>query len=226
MLLSFLRHNYCDKLILNGDILDFWRIKQHKWYWDDNQTKVVKEVIYLSESGVETEYVPGNHDETIRLLTRHNINIGGIKIVDHTVHIGVDGIETLVVHGDLFDGIGDVAPWLALLGDKAYDAILRFNAWFNWGRRKLGFGYWSISKALKQQVKGAVNFIFKFESNLADYCKKKGYTRIATGHIHHAEIRDIEGITYMNSGDWVESCSALVEHHDGRWEIIFWTRTD
>jgi UDP-2,3-diacylglucosamine pyrophosphatase LpxH len=124
----------------------------------------------------------------------------------------------------LFDGITRLAPWLSFLGDKAYDFILSLNNKFNWIRRRMGFGYFSLSKYLKHRVKKAVDFIFKFEENLAKYCKKRGFDGVICGHIHHAEIKEIDGVVYMNDGDWVESCTALVEHHDGRWEIVTWTK--
>ena len=139
----------------------------------------------------------------------------------HT-HIGVDGKKYLVVHGDLFDGITRLAPWLSFLGDKAYDFVLELNSRFNWIRHRMGFGYWSLSKFLKHKVKKAVDFMFKFEQNVTAYCKRKGFDGVICGHIHNAEIKMIDGIVYMNDGDWVESCTALVEHHDGRWEIITW----
>jgi UDP-2,3-diacylglucosamine pyrophosphatase LpxH len=124
----------------------------------------------------------------------------------------------------LFDGITRLAPWIAFLGDKAYDIVLTLNNKFNWIRRRMGFGYFSLSKYLKYKVKKAVDFVFKFEENLANYCKKRGFDGVICGHIHHAEIKEINGVAYMNDGDWVESCTALVEHHDGRWEIVTWTK--
>jgi UDP-2,3-diacylglucosamine pyrophosphatase LpxH len=154
----------------------------------------------------------------------YGINFGNVEVVNQIEHIGADGKHYLVVHGDLFDGITRLAPWIGFLGDKAYDFVLMLNGKFNWIRHRMGFGYWSLSQYLKQRVKKAVDFIFQFERNLADYCKKRGFDGVICGHIHHAEIKDIDGITYMNDGDWVESCTALVEHHDGRWEIVTWTR--
>ena len=130
----------------------------------------------------------------------------------------------MVVHGDLFDGITRLAPWLSFLGDRAYDFVLGLNSRFNWIRHRLGFGYWSLSQFLKHKVKKAIDFIFKFERTISDYCKKRGFDGVICGHIHHAEIKDVNGIIYMNDGDWVESCTALVEHHDGRWEIVTWTK--
>jgi UDP-2,3-diacylglucosamine pyrophosphatase LpxH len=147
-----------------------------------------------------------------------------VEVVNQVSHLGIDGKKYLVVHGDLFDGITRLAPWLSFLGDKAYDFVLSLNNKFNWIRRKFGFGYWSLSQYLKHKVKRAVDFIFEFEKNLAVYCKKRGFDGVICGHIHTAEIKNVEGIIYMNDGDWVESCTALVEHWDGTWEIIHWDK--
>lgn len=220
---DFLKSITFKKLVLNGDIIDAWRIKQNKWVWFPTHTKVVKSILKHAKNGAEVIYITGNHDEFIRPYIEVSMTLGFIEIMNKYEYIGIDGKRYLVIHGDLFDGIGTIAPWLATLGDKAYDVILRINAHFNWCRRCFGFGYWSLSKYLKHKVKGAVDFIFKFENNLAAYAKKNGYDGVICGHIHHAEIRDIDGITYMNSGDWVESCSALVEHTDGTWEIVYRT---
>ena len=158
------------------------------------------------------------------LFRSYGFSFGLVEILNQTEHIGADGKHYLVVHGDLFDGITRLAPWLSFLGDKAYDFVLSINNKYNFIRHKFGFGYWSLSRFLKHKVKKAVDFIFQFEKNLAAYCKKRGYDGVICGHIHHAEIKDIDGITYMNDGDWVESMTALVEHHDGRWEIVTWTK--
>ena len=123
-----------------------------------------------------------------------------------------------------FDGITRLAPWLSFLGDKLYDFVLDLNSRFNWVRHRLGFGYWSLSKFLKHRVKKAADFMFQFERNLAGYCRKRGFDGVICGHIHHAEIKEIDGVIYMNDGDWVESMTALVEHYDGRWEIVTWTK--
>jgi UDP-2,3-diacylglucosamine pyrophosphatase LpxH len=154
----------------------------------------------------------------------YGFSFGLVEIHNQTEHIGADGRHYLVVHGDLFDGITRLAPWISFLGDKAYDVILSVNSKFNWIRHRFGFGYFSLSQYLKARVKKAVDFIFHFERNLAAYCKKRGYDGVICGHIHHAEIKYIDGVVYMNDGDWVESCTALVEHHDGKWEIITWTK--
>jgi UDP-2,3-diacylglucosamine pyrophosphatase LpxH len=154
----------------------------------------------------------------------YGFSFGLVEIHNQIEHIGADGKHYLVTHGDLFDGITRLAPWLAFLGDKAYDFVLMLNGKFNWIRHKMGFGYWSLSQFLKHRVKKAVDFMFKFEENLANYCKKRGFDGVICGHIHHAEIKEINGVMYMNDGDWVESCTALVEHWNGHWEIITWTK--
>jgi UDP-2,3-diacylglucosamine pyrophosphatase LpxH len=221
---NFLKHNTCDTLYLVGDIIDAWRIQQNKWRWKQSHTNVVRRVLGHAKRGTRVIYVAGNHDEFLRPMIPYGFSFGLIEIHNQIEHIGADGKHYLVVHGDLFDGITRLAPWIAFLGDKAYDIILSLNSKFNWLRHRMGFGYFSLSRYLKGKVKKAVDFIFKFENNLATYCKKRGFDGVICGHIHHAEIKNIDGIVYMNDGDWVESCTALVEHHDGRWEIITWVK--
>jgi UDP-2,3-diacylglucosamine pyrophosphatase LpxH len=150
----------------------------------------------------------------------YGFSFGLIEIHNQVEHIGADGKHYLVTHGDLFDSITRLAPWLVFLGDKAYDFMLSFNTKFNWLRHRMGFGYWSLSQYLKQRVKKAVDFIFRFEKNLAAYCKKRGYDGVIAGHIHNPEIKLIDGIWYFNDGDFVESVSALVETHEGDWILI------
>jgi UDP-2,3-diacylglucosamine pyrophosphatase LpxH len=221
---NFLKNNSCNTLYLIGDIIDAWRIQQNKWRWKQSHTNVVRRILGHAKRGTRVVYIAGNHDEFLRPMIPYGIGFGMVEIVNQVEHIGVDGKHYLVTHGDLFDGITRLAPWLAFLGDKAYDVILRVNSKFNWIRRRMGFGYWSLSKYLKGRVKKAVDFVFQFEKNLVTYCKKRGFDGIICGHIHNPEIKIIDNIIYMNDGDWVENCSALVEHHDGRWEIVFWTR--
>jgi len=221
---NFLKHNSCETLYLVGDIIDAWKIKQNKWRWKQSHTNVIRRVLGHSKRGTRVVYVAGNHDEFLRPFMQYDIGFGMIEVVNQCEHIGVDNRHYLVVHGDLFDGITRLTPWLSMLGDQAYDFILTINTRYNWLRHKLGFGYWSLSLFLKHRVKKAVDFIFHFERNLAAYCKKRGFDGVICGHIHHAEIKVIDGVVYMNDGDWVESCTALVEHHDGRWEIVTWTQ--
>jgi UDP-2,3-diacylglucosamine pyrophosphatase LpxH len=207
-----------------GDIIAAWRIQQNKWRWKQSHTNVVRRVLGHAKRGTRVVFIAGNHDEFLRPMIPYGFSFGLIEIHNQVEHIGADGRHYLVVHGDLFDGITRLAPWLSFLGDKAYDVILNLNGKFNWLRHKMGFGYWSLRKYLKHRVKKAVDFMFKFEQNLADYCKKRGFDGVICGHIHHAEIKLIDGVVYMNDGDWVESCTALVEHWVGRWEIVTWTR--
>ena len=221
---NFLKHNSCDTLYLVGDIIDAWKIQQNKWRWEQSHTNVVRRVLGHAKRGTRVVFIAGNHDEFLRPMIPYGFSFGLVEIHNQIEHIGADGKHYLVVHGDLFDGITRLAPWIAFLGDKAYDFVLELNNKFNWIRRRMGFGYFSLSKYLKYKVKKAVDFVFKFEENLAAYCKKRGFDGVICGHIHHAEIKEINGVTYMNDGDWVESCTALVEHWDGRWEIITWIK--
>ena len=217
----FLKLNSCDTLYLVGDIIDGWKIQQNKWRWKQSHTNVIRRILGFAKRGTRVIFVVGNHDEFLRPLIPFGIGFGRVEICNQCEHIGIDGKHYLVTHGDLFDGITRLAPWLSFLGDKAYDFILTLNNKFNWVRRRLGFGYWSLRSFLKFKVKKAIDFIFQFEKNMVAYCKKRGFDGVICGHIHHPEIKVIDGVVYMNDGDWVESCSALVEHCDGTWEIVF-----
>lgn len=223
LLCDFLKHNTANTIYLVGDIIDGWKIQRNKWNWKKSHNKVVQQILKQAKDS-RVVYVVGNHDEFLRPFLPHNIRFGNIDFVNKAEHIGVGGERYLVVHGDMFDGITNIAPWIGFLGDKAYDILLDINTKYNWIRHKLGFGYWSFSKLLKHKVKGAVDFIFQFENNLTDYCRRKFYDGVICGHIHHAEIKNINGIVYMNDGDWVESCTALVENFDGTFEIVTWDK--
>jgi UDP-2,3-diacylglucosamine pyrophosphatase LpxH len=177
-------------------------------------------VLGHAKRGTRVVYIAGNHDEFLRPMMPYAVSFGMIEIHNQIEHIGVDGKHYLVIHGDLFDGITRLAPWISMLGDKAYDFVLTLNGKFNWLRHKMGLGYWSLSQFLKQRVKKAVDFIFQFEKNISAYCKKRGFDGVICGHIHHAEIKEIDDIIYMNDGDFVESVSALCETHDGDWILI------
>lgn len=218
-LLDFLRHNDCEKLYLVGDIVDGWRLKRG-WYWPQAHNDVVQKVLRKARKGTEVIYVPGNHDEMLRDYLDHHF--GGILVTGEAVHVAADGRRYLVTHGDAFDGVVRYARWLAFLGDHAYGFALWSNEWFNRARRAFGLPYWSLSAYLKHKVKKAVNFISDFEQAVAHEARKRGHQGVVCGHIHHAEIREIEGVLYCNDGDWVESLTALVEHHDGRLELLRW----
>ena len=220
-LCEFLKHNTCDKLYLVGDIIDGWRMKK-KWFWPQSHTNVIRRILTAAKRDTEVIYIIGNHDEFLRAFLRFHISFGRIKICNRDVHLGQDGNRYFVCHGDMFDGLmRSDRKWIMFLGDNLYNFLLWTNTKLNTLRRLIGLPYWSLSKALKTRTKRAINFIQGFEEQVADYCRRKNYDGAICGHIHVAEIRDINGITYMNDGDWVETCSALVEHHDGRWELVF-----
>ena len=222
MLNNFLKLNTCETLYLVGDIIDAWKIQQNKLRWKQAHTNVVRRILGHSKRDTDVIYVAGNHDEFLRPMIPYAASFGRVKLCNMVTHSGVDGKRYMVIHGDLFDGITRLAPWISFLGDRAYDFVLGLNSRFNWVRHRFGFGYWSLSKFLKQRVKKAVDFMSKFEENVTNYARRKGYDGVICGHIHSADIKEIDGIIYMNDGDWVESCTALVEHHDGKWEIITW----
>jgi UDP-2,3-diacylglucosamine pyrophosphatase LpxH len=222
LLNNFLKNTQCDNLFLLGDIIDGWKIQQNRWRWKQSHTNVIRRILGLSKRGTKVTYVTGNHDEFLRPFV-NQFSLGNITICNHADYRDTDGNLFLLTHGDMFDGITRMAKWISFLGDRAYDFVLWINTRYNWWRHKLGFGYWSLSKYLKHKVKKAIDFMFNFEKNVTDYCERKGYDGVICGHIHTPDIKIMpNGIIYMNSGDWVESCSALVEHYDGKWEIIYW----
>jgi UDP-2,3-diacylglucosamine pyrophosphatase LpxH len=224
-LCHFLKHNECERLYLVGDIIDVWKLKR-KVYWPQEHSNVIRRVLTKAKRGTKVLYIVGNHDEMLRKWMNFDLQFGNISIVNETIHEGIDGKKYLIVHGDLFDGIGNLNRWLYVLGDHAYDFALALNRWINTIRRTLGFSYWPVSRYLKANVKKATNFIFQFETNLATYCAKQGYDGVVCGHIHTPEIRQIGDVLYMNDGDWVESCTALVETYEGEFKIIQWHEFD
>jgi UDP-2,3-diacylglucosamine pyrophosphatase LpxH len=221
LLLDFIRHMECDTLYLVGDIVDGWKLKGG-WHWPQAHNDVVQKILRLARKGTRVVYVPGNHDDRARDFC--GTHFGGVEVVRDEIHTAADGRRYLVVHGDEFDGIVQHARWLAFVGDWAYRTILAANTWFNRARRRLGMGYWSLSAWLKVKVKKALQFIEDFEAAVTDEARRRGVDGVICGHIHKAEIRDVNGIAYLNDGDWVESCTALVEHADGRFEIVEWAR--
>lgn len=219
MFLDFLKHHEADTIYLVGDIVDCWRLKRG-WYWPQVHNDVVQKLLRQSRKGARILYIPGNHDEVLRDYT--GTHFGGIEVMRNAIHESADGKRYLIIHGDEFDVVVRYAKWLALLGDWAYVMAIAINNYFNLARRKLGFGYWSLSAWLKLKVKNAVNFIGEFENAVVDAARQANVDGVICGHIHHAADRSIEDVRYMNCGDWVESCTALVEHADGRMEIIDW----
>ena len=223
LLNNFLKHNNSDVLYLVGDIVDIWKLKKGKWYWPQSHTNVVRKILGKAKNGTKVKYILGNHDESFRLWAKeYELTFGNIHILNQDEYVSVSGKRFLITHGDFFDGITRMNRWLYYLGDTAYDIVLYLNIKFNFIRSRIGLPYWSMSKWLKKNVKKALTFIVDFEKNISKYCKKKNFDGVICGHIHTPEIKNIDGVIYMNDGDFVESCSALVETHDGEFKLIFW----
>ena len=216
-LLDFLRRTESDTLFLVGDIIDGWQLRR-SWYWPQSHNDVVQKLLRKVRKGTRVLFVPGNHDEFARKYLGHDF--GGVEVVEDWMHETADGRRLWVTHGDHFDGVIQCAKWLAYVGDTAYEFTLRVNRRFNQLRARLGLPYWSLSRYLKLKVKRAVSYVGDFEAAVAREARKRGVQGVVCGHIHHAEMRMIDGILYCNDGDWVESLTALVEHADGRLEII------
>lgn len=219
LLIDFLDHNDSDIMYLVGDIIDGWQLKR-RFYWPATHNDIVWRVMKRAKRGATIIYIPGNHDEMFRQFD--GMNFGGVEIRRRAIHQTVDGRRLLVLHGDEFDAIMLAHRWLAVVGDLAYTVLMRLNVVVNSLRTRLGLPYWSLSKTAKHKVKNAVAFISRFEDLVAHEAAQSGVDGVVCGHIHHAELSEINGITYCNDGDWVEGCTALVEHFDGRLEILHW----
>jgi len=219
-LLDFLKHHDADIIYLVGDIIDGWALRSG-WYWPQLHNDVVQKLLRKARKGARMIYIPGNHDEFLR--NYYGTHFGGIEVIEQTVHEAADGKRYLVIHGDIFDLVVQNARWLAHLGDKAYDFAIQMNRLVNAFRKLFGVPYWSLSQWAKLKVKNAVNYIGAFEQTLANEARRNGADGVICGHIHYAVIRDDRDIRYINCGDWVESCTAVVEHDDGRFEIINWS---
>jgi UDP-2,3-diacylglucosamine pyrophosphatase LpxH len=222
-LLDFLRALECETLYLVGDIIDGWQLRR-QWFWPQAHNDVIQKILRKARKGTRVVFVPGNHDEFARRYVEHNF--GGVDVMDECIHVTCDGRRLWVTHGDLFDGVVQHARWLAYLGDTLYDWALELNRHFNSWRARFGLPYWSLSRYLKLKVKRAVSFISDFESALAREARRRGADGVVCGHIHHAELRTIDGVLYANDGDWVESLTALVEHADGQLQIVDWSLPD
>ena len=218
-LMDFLRTHPSDTLYLVGDIIDGWQLRR-RWYWPQAHNDVVQKLLRRVRKGCRVIYVPGDHDEFARDFIGHHF--GGIEVVQEAVHVTADGRSLWIIHGDYFDAVVQCAKWLAYLGDNLYEFTLRMNRHLNSLRGRLGLPYWSLSAYLKQKVKTALNYVTDFEEAVANEAKKRGHDGVLCGHIHRAEMRMINGVLYCNDGDWVESRTALVEHYDGRLEILHW----
>jgi UDP-2,3-diacylglucosamine pyrophosphatase LpxH len=220
-LADFLRRTSAEQIYLVGDIIDGWKLRRG-WYWDSHHDDVVNLLLRHARAGTKITYVPGNHDELVRRYLHLGLEIAGIRFADEAEHVTAAGERLLVIHGDQFDSVVRYARLLAVLGDWAYTGALVLNRWFNIARARFGYPYWSLSAYLKRQVKEAVKAIDRFEVALAAEAAARGFDGVVCGHIHHPEMRMVNGVRYINDGDWVESCTALVEHHDGRLELLDW----
>lgn len=220
-LLDFLRHTESEFLYLVGDIFDGWQLKK-RWYWPQSHNDVIQKIMRRARHGSKVFFIPGNHDEVARQFC--GLNFGGITIANSVVHETANGQRIFITHGDQFDAVISCARWLAKLGDHAYTLALGLNIAFNYIRRKLGYQYWSLSAYLKQKVKNAVTYISSFETFIATEAKHHNVDVVVCGHIHHAEMRQIDQVLYCNDGDWVESCTALVEDLDGNLSLINWIK--
>ncbi|MDD7910399.1 MULTISPECIES: UDP-2,3-diacylglucosamine diphosphatase [Pseudovibrio] len=219
LLLDFLKYHDADTIYLVGDIVDGWRLRR-SWYWPQYHNDVVQKILRKGRKGARIVYVPGNHDEFLRdFLGTH---FGGVEVIDQIIHETADGKKYLVIHGDQFDVVVRHAKWLAFFGDWAYVTALNMNTMLNLARRKLGLTYWSLSAWAKLKVKNAVNFIGSFEEALVAEAERQGVDGVICGHIHHAADHIKFGVHYINTGDWVESCTAVAENHDGSFEVIRW----
>jgi UDP-2,3-diacylglucosamine pyrophosphatase LpxH len=219
-LLDFLRSVECETLFLVGDIVDGWQLRR-SWYWPQAHNDVVQKLLRKARKGTRVVFVPGNHDEFARRYVGHEF--GGIEVAEDWIHVTADGRRLWITHGDLFDGVVQCAKWLAHVGDRMYEFTLRLNRHLNSLRARLGLPYWSLSGYLKQKVKRAVSYVGDFEAAVAREARRRGVQGVVCGHIHRAELREIDGIVYANDGDWVESLTALVEHADGRLELLDWS---
>ncbi len=219
-LLDFLQSTECKHLYLVGDIVDVWAM-QGRIYWPEAHNRLLRALLDKARTGTKVVYIPGNHDEVFR--GHIGTEFGNVAVRDELVHTTNDGRRFLITHGDRFDRVVQSGRWLAKLGSRTYDLLLVANSWVNDIRRYLGLEYWSLAAYLKHKVKNAVNYIGNYEQVVADEARRQRLDGMICGHIHHAEMRKIEGVLYCNCGDWVESCTALVERHDGGLELLRWT---
>lgn len=218
-LMAFLKTVEPEQIYLVGDIVDGWRLKQ-SWHWPQLHNDVVQKLLRRARKGTRVVLIPGNHDEFLRDYV--GSNFGGVEIHEEAIHTTADGRRILILHGDKFDTVVRNVKWLALLGDWAYDFAIFLNRHISRARRAFGLPYWSFSAYAKQKVKRAVNFISAFEDAVIADAQRHQVDAVLCGHIHQPCIRQMRGIGYLNTGDWVESCSAIFEHLDGRLELVHW----
>jgi UDP-2,3-diacylglucosamine pyrophosphatase LpxH len=221
-LLDFLKVYEAEEIYLGGDMVDGWRLRQ-SWHWPQSHNGVVQKLLRKVRKGTRVVYIPGNHDEFLRDYA--DSNFGGVEVVEEAFHTCADGRKMFILHGDKFDTVVRNVRWLALLGDHAYDFAIWLNGHIARVRRHLGLPYWSFSQWSKDKVKRAVSFVTAFEEAVVRDARHHKVDIVLCGHIHKATIKQFDDVTYVNSGDWVESCTAILEHHDGALEICNWHKT-
>lgn len=219
----FLKENTSENLFLIGDIIDGWRLSK-RWHFPQEHTNIIRRILTNSKNNVNVYYIIGNHDEFARKFLSYDLKFGNIQVLNELRYDAANGKTYLIIHGDQFDQLMFKAKWLMHLGDSAYNLMVWINMKMNGIRNMFGYDYWSLSKWLKQNTKQALDYIYKFEEIAIEYCKKHNYDGIFCGHIHAPMIKDIDGIEYFNTGDWVEECTAIVEHFDGTFELINYDR--
>ncbi len=220
-LLEFFKFTHCENLYLVGDIIDGWAIKR-KIKWAQSHSDVIQKVLRKARKGTKVYYITGNHDDFLRSFLP--LGLGEhITVMDETEYVSLKNERFYITHGDFFDSVTMTKRWLAILGDMGYDLLLNINQIMNWFRKKLHYqSHWSLSKYVKDNVKSSISFITDFEHILSEHAKRHHFDGVICGHIHKAEMREIEGIKYLNCGDWVESCTAIVETLEGEFRIIRW----
>jgi UDP-2,3-diacylglucosamine pyrophosphatase LpxH len=218
-LFDFLQKTESEYLYLVGDIIDLWKLKKN-WHWPEINDRIINLILQKAQNGTKVIYLPGNHDSQFRQYTGTNFN--GITISAEAIHESADGSRYLVLHGDQFDCVVQNSRWLANIGSVLYDSLLNLNRWYNEFRTSRGKDYVSISASIKNRCKAAVNYIGSFEQVLTDEIRQKKVDGIICGHIHHASVKTLGNFLYSNSGDWVESCTALAENSNGTMGIIQW----
>lgn len=220
-LLEFLKSYSSEHMFLLGDIVDLWSMSRGGVHWSPAQNTFVQKMLRRSRHGEKVIFIPGNHDEAIREYA--GSLFGDVVVVKEHIHTAADGRRYLLIHGDEFDQVTLHHKWVAILGDMSYNLLVSLNIYLSWMRRTLKIsGYWSLAGYAKRQVKTAVNFIFDFEDSVLRHAKERELDGAICGHIHWPMIKQLDGLTYINCGDWVDSCTAIVEHFDGRMELIHW----
>ena len=220
-LLEFLKEYSAENIFLLGDIVDLWAMKRGAVHWSPDQNTVVQKLLRRARHGDKIFFVPGNHDEAIREYV--GTSFGDVVVVHEIIHTAADGRRYLLLHGDEFDQVTRHHRWVAILGDKSYDMLVNLNIYLSWLRRTFRrTGYWSLAGYAKRKIKTAVSFIFSFEDSVIRHVRERKLDGAICGHIHWPMIKEVDGLSYLNCGDWVDSCSAIVEHFDGRMELIAW----